>query len=265
MRSLTMGDYNLHGRFSAATMKSRFGSWNQALHRCGLSIGKRNNIPQEELLNDLKHVAEELGTKRLSGTAYLRDGRFSSTTITRAFGSWAKALEAAGLEPSEQCHPRISDEELLRNLATVWETIGRKPKQGDFRHPPSCFSADSYKRRFGSLRKGLEHFVATANQLDTHDVAIFLPEIASPTAPAPRVKQRTQRDPSWRLRFLVMRRDHFTCCACGRSPATELGLVLHVDHVTPWSKGGETTLDNLQTLCETCNLGKSDLDMHEVL
>jgi len=36
-------------------------------------------------------------------------------------------------------------------------------------------------------------------------------------------------------------------------------VVLHIDHVTPWSKGGETEMDNLQTLCEPCNLGKSDL------
>jgi 5-methylcytosine-specific restriction endonuclease McrA len=34
------------------------------------------------------------------------------------------------------------------------------------------------------------------------------------------------------------------------------GVELHVDHVTPWSKGGETTLANLQTLCNKCNLGK---------
>ncbi|MBE5769482.1 MAG: HNH endonuclease [Clostridiales bacterium] len=28
----------------------------------------------------------------------------------------------------------------------------------------------------------------------------------------------------------------------------------------PWSKGGQTTIDNLQTLCESCNLGKSNVD-----
>ncbi|WP_343324290.1 HNH endonuclease signature motif containing protein [Streptococcus sp. Marseille-P8640] len=36
-------------------------------------------------------------------------------------------------------------------------------------------------------------------------------------------------------------------------------VVLHVDHIIPWSKGGETVLGNLQTLCSKCNLGKSDL------
>ena len=33
---------------------------------------------------------------------------------------------------------------------------------------------------------------------------------------------------------------------------------LHVDHIKPVSKGGKTELSNLRTLCERCNLGKSD-------
>jgi 5-methylcytosine-specific restriction endonuclease McrA len=36
--------------------------------------------------------------------------------------------------------------------------------------------------------------------------------------------------------------------------------VLHVDHKTAWANGGETVLENLQTLCSKCNIGKSDLE-----
>ena len=70
----------------------------------------------------------------------------------------------------------------------------------------------------------------------------------------------TSRDVNLQLRFKVFQRDNFKCCICGRSPATTQGLELQVDHIKPWSKGGETTLDNLQTLCRDCNLGKSDLE-----
>ncbi|MBY0462653.1 MAG: HNH endonuclease [Alphaproteobacteria bacterium] len=31
-----------------------------------------------------------------------------------------------------------------------------------------------------------------------------------------------------------------------------------MDHITPWSKGGETLIENFQTLCSVCNIGKSD-------
>ena len=32
------------------------------------------------------------------------------------------------------------------------------------------------------------------------------------------------------------------------------------DHIKPWSKGGQTTSDNLQLLCKTCNIKKSNYD-----
>ena len=64
---------------------------------------------------------------------------------------------------------------------------------------------------------------------------------------------RTGRDPSLRLRWHVLQRDRFTCRACGTSPALSLGVELHVDHIVAWSKGSETVLENLQTLCSVCN------------
>ena len=84
--------------------------------------------------------------------------------------------------------------------------------------------------------------------------------VADPELPAKRSRPpRGPRDPSLRLRFLVMRRDHFSCRHCGASPAKDQGVELHVDHVIPWEKGGPTTLGNLQTPCTRCNLGKSNL------
>lgn len=59
-----------------------------------------------------------------------------------------------------------------------------------------------------------------------------------------------------KLRFDVMRRDGFRCKYCGRTEAD--GVKLHVDHIKPVSKGGKTEMSNLQTLCDECNLGKSD-------
>ena len=60
-----------------------------------------------------------------------------------------------------------------------------------------------------------------------------------------------------------MQRDDFKCKICGRSPATDPSVVLHIDHIIPCSKGGRADIDNLQTLCSKCNLGKSDLDMNK--
>ena len=71
-------------------------------------------------------------------------------------------------------------------------------------------------------------------------------------------KAQKSRTPSTRLRFEVLARDQFTCRFCGASPSKDPSVTLHIDHIIPWAKGGKTSLDNLQTLCSKCNLGKSD-------
>ncbi len=58
------------------------------------------------------------------------------------------------------------------------------------------------------------------------------------------------------LRYDILKRDGFRCQLCGKT--TEDGVKLHVDHIVPVAKGGKTEKSNLRTLCEVCNLGKSD-------
>ena len=71
-------------------------------------------------------------------------------------------------------------------------------------------------------------------------------------------KKSPSRVISDKLRYTVLKRDNFKCCACGASPAKDPSVELHIDHIIPWSKGGKTELDNLQTLCSKCNIGKGD-------
>ena len=54
-------------------------------------------------------------------------------------------------------------------------------------------------------------------------------------------------------RFLVFKRDSFTCQYCGRkSPEAEL----ECDHVIPRARGGSDEAENLITSCYDCNRGK---------
>jgi hypothetical protein len=55
--------------------------------------------------------------------------------------------------------------------------------------------------------------------------------------------------PAW-LRWKVFRRDHYKCVKCGRH------WDLTADHIIAFSKGGQTTFENLQTLCRWCNSQK---------
>lgn len=74
-------------------------------------------------------------------------------------------------------------------------------------------------------------------------------------------RQITASIGNWaRTRYTVLRRDGGKCVLCGRGASD--GVKLHVDHIKPASIYPELywDLDNLQTLCEDCNMGKSDGD-----
>ncbi|HUC25387.1 MAG TPA: HNH endonuclease [Streptosporangiaceae bacterium] len=60
---------------------------------------------------------------------------------------------------------------------------------------------------------------------------------------------------SSKLRYLVFRRDNYTCRYCGASAPD---VQLEADHVMPRSKGGRDVLENLVTACQACNGGKSN-------
>ena len=50
----------------------------------------------------------------------------------------------------------------------------------------------------------------------------------------------------------VWNRDRGKCVYCGSNEN------LHLDHIIPFSKGGDTSVENLQLLCQKCNLEKSN-------
>lgn len=203
-------------------------------------------VADQEILDDIRHAALLAGSDILSQKLYSEFGQYAPTTASRRFGSWNKAVAAAGLQIANEIN--ISDERLFGNIMLLWEHYGRQPRRAELANPPSTISQGAYRRRFRSWMDALTQFVAYANEQ----------EARPPRPAAVASERRSSRDPSLRMRFRVLKRDNFSCRSCGASPALKPGLSLHVDHVRAWSLGGETITENLQTLCEQCNLGKSN-------
>ena len=59
-----------------------------------------------------------------------------------------------------------------------------------------------------------------------------------------------------RMRFSIYERDGYRCRRCGVSGQYDKSVRLEIDHIIPIAKGGKSTMDNLQTLCHTCNIYK---------
>ncbi len=68
------------------------------------------------------------------------------------------------------------------------------------------------------------------------------------------LKKKRKREPvGLSLRYHVLKRDGFQCVLCGNSGRDAR---LEIDHIVPVAAGGNSTKDNLQTLCFDCNRGK---------
>lgn len=216
------------------------------------------NIPSEELIADLRNVAKQLGQYTLTIGQYSGHGIVDPATIIRRFGSWRKAVAQADLQAGKAAN-HVEDQELFDNPRNMWTQLGRQPNAKEVKRPFSKYAVNTYIRRFGSWYKALQEFIEAMEKDDTISAPDeddhTVPFGQSPIGPV----RRTPREISDRLRFRILLRDGFTCTSCGSSPVKYRGVELHVDHVIPWSKGGETIQENLTTKCKKCNLGKGNM------
>lgn len=131
-----------------------------------------------------------------------------------------------------------------------------------------------FKKRGGPSEiktvRGMVSFLA-GRQIGQTDAWLWLLEhkrdgISSPVHPTPKPARKPDaqfyKTDAWRaLRFEALKASNGCCALCGRSQRLH-GVVLHVDHIKPRSRFPDLSLDpqNLQILCEDCNLGKSNRD-----
>lgn|GEM_PF-367798 len=261
--------------------QTRFGSWTKAIEAFCKATGVRVQgkggtlVTKEILLDELRRVAAIAPRVSLTYHVYKTNGgTFSRKPFKSHFGSWTKAVNAAGGLSGRQ--QKYSNDELFDEIQRLWEQFGRQPTGLEMQQSGKI-STYTYALRFGSWTKAVYAFCEDRNSdsaltpppAPEPPIAFQAPTepdkkeppVASPSAEsAPQfiVHHRTARSVPKRLRWRVFARDNFTCRGCGRSPAKH-GVVLEADHVVAWTNGGETVLENLQTLCEVCNSGKSNL------
>lgn len=224
-----------------------------------------DKIPQDRVLAELKRVAEardfvEFGKRDFDATAT----GISASTVVRTYGSWSKAMKSLrsalqenGVTLKRRKRSPFTEERLFDELERIWRQVGHRPSRNEWEAAEPCISYNTYKRHFNGWVKAciafIEHKMGAPIQADTDEVVI--PDEATAVA----IPKRSRSIPL-RTRLDVMARDYFRCVLCGRSPATDVGVVLHLDHMMPFSKGGTHDLKNLRTLCADCNLGKSNRD-----
>jgi len=219
---------------------------------------------KDEVIAELKRASFVLGLDSYTTTQFSSvSDLIDPNTISRKFGSWADAMHAAGLKPTKRAI-RYTQDDYLENILVVWTYYRRQPTYSEMGKYPSTITPGAYEAKFGKWTNALKIFVETigdkqTNPKKTIEIVQKLKKNES-TIPKIILAKELGRTIPLGLRYRVLKRDNFKCVLCGDSPATNVQCKLHVDHIVPWSRNGKTEESNLRTLCEKCNVGRSNLE-----
>lgn len=259
-KPLTRTKFDNNSKHKASTIEKRFGSWLSALEKAGLDtsywhLGNKK-ISTDEIINELKRVSTALNTDTFSRKEFV-DNSILSQYIFKGDNSFNKLMKLAGLNVPLKSR-KYTDQECFENLLNVWTYYGRQPSYSEIKIAPSIVGAKAYIIRWGGWTKALIAFLEQVNS----DLTESKPDIVTENiVPIERKKMlpEDRREIPLGLRYDILKRDKFACVNCGRMPKTH-NISLQVDHIIAWTKGGKTVEQNLRTLCNECNNGKSDKD-----
>jgi len=157
----TQRDYGQNGSYPLS-MVLRRKKWNEWLESSFCSVNynrskdsKTKKIPEQDLIDDVRHVANELGHAPTRGE-YDKWGRYSSDTIV-VRKPWVEfATEACGEKPAsiQISKTKATEEELLEQLKILAKTLKRTPLKEDL-GGQNGFSYIPYVRAFGTFGNAL--------------------------------------------------------------------------------------------------------------
>lgn len=227
------------------------------------SLGREriDTLPKHVVLEELRRVAKHYDYRRFSRHEFDAIAtECKGSTVINKFGSWANALNAIGISLKQHRANRkqITDKELFVELCRIWSQIGHRPSKAEWEASDAKYSYSTYKFRFDGWLNACTKFIEfISGELQEEEIEGGEGSKEKNTSVTPIPPEKIRGVPL-KLRLKVLQRDNFKCVFCGKSPVTHSGAVLHIDHIMPFSKGGKTEIENLQTLCEECNWGKGN-------
>ena len=211
---------------------------------------KRFQIKKKDFKNNLKEFYKLRKKKTFSRDEFdsWKKRACSSDTIVRHYGSWENALKDVGI-PTNKKH-EYTIEELLEHFEKVWRWVEQAPSIGDLKKYNLKFNTsvtyDAYPRRWGSYTKFQKIFS------DFKQGNLNLNEVIQKSKDSKKIK----RSLSPAIRSSVLKKFNYKCSHCGRTVTDNIKL--EIDHIVPLSKKGKNEIQNLQVLCNECNIGKSN-------
>jgi 5-methylcytosine-specific restriction endonuclease McrA len=139
-RTVTIVQYNDHGRFNASSLQRRFGSWRSSLERAGL-VPPSMPGTEEELFNNIVELWARFGRQPRLSAMTLHNSRISGDTYKRRYGGWRNALDAFVLWANESEVPTVS------RVAAPVGTQHKTPRTINYRLRFLVMRRDNFKCR----------------------------------------------------------------------------------------------------------------------
>lgn len=127
---MTKDIYLSQGKYSRKPIDRHFGSWNKMLIALGLNTNCLINIPENELLNELRRLLAEFDT--ISATVLKIHGKFSVEVYQRRFGSFNKALEKAGIDANMRGGSSPTANAMIRMCESILDAKAVQEKTFDW-------------------------------------------------------------------------------------------------------------------------------------
>lgn len=212
----------------------------------------KTHVSRAEIVTSLReygrlHQRETFGMREYDGW---KKRLVTSDTIRRQFGSWAKALQEAGFRAVRG--QKVDPAAMVEAFRACWK---------EQRSVPSLRQLEAFLelKKYPFRVKTYGAFFGGVGRLAKRIVQVQKGELSEADLLRRVERARPRRSPmSVKLRTAILKRDGEQCVKCGASPKKNSEVTLEVDHIIPVAKGGTNDPENLQTLCWSCNQGKTD-------
>lgn len=144
-KRITRDLYLKKGKYSRKPIERIFGSWNNLLKHLDIPYNCLVNIPESNLLDELKRIYKEFGT--ISASVVKHHGKYCIETYQRRFGSFNAALEKASIEANRTRSTSPTADAMIHKLENILGEPAVKEKTFDWLVNPQTnkrFYIDAY-------------------------------------------------------------------------------------------------------------------------
>jgi hypothetical protein len=151
---------------------------------------------KQEIIQEIKRLANLVAPAPLTKKLFIKESGIPFSNVRYQFGSFNRAVEAAGLKPNPKGIPvsgykKINDDELLTEIGELWKRVGERPTDSHM-NSQGQYSIKPYKKRWGSFKNAVDAFISKYGT-PIKDSSFIFQEIAAHTSVAPVVIPKTHK------------------------------------------------------------------------